>query len=125
MSTALLVMAYGTPKDLDDVERYYTDIRHGRAPTPELLAELTDRYAAIGGRSPLLEITAAQAEGIGERCGLPSYVGQKHSPPFIPDAIDAMKQDGIERAIGVVLAPHYSRMSIGDYSRRDRMGRCL
>lgn len=120
VTTAVLVMAYGTPSDLSDVERYYTDIRHGRPPPPDLLEELTERYRAIGGRSPLLEVTQAQARGIGERVGLAAYVGQKHSPPAIPDAIGQMQRDGIRRAVGIVLAPHYSRMSVGDYERRAR-----
>jgi ferrochelatase len=118
MSDAVLVMAYGTPKGLDDVEAYYTDIRRGRPPSPEQLSELTERYRAIGGRSPLLEITHRQAEGIAERIGLPAFVGQKHAAPFIPDAIEEMKTAGVTRAIGLVLAPHYSSMSIGDYARR-------
>ena len=116
----LLVMAYGTPKDLDDVETYYTDIRRGRPPTPELLEELRDRYRAIGGRSPLLELTKAQADGVAERVGVPAFVGQKHAAPFIPDAVADMAREGIARAVGLVLAPHYSAMSIGDYSRRAR-----
>ena len=117
---AILVMAYGTPRDLDDVEAYYTDIRHGRPPTPELLEELRERYRAIGGRSPLLELTKAQADGVAERAGVPAFVGQKHAAPFIPDAVADMAREGIERAVGLVLAPHYSAMSIGDYSRRAR-----
>ncbi len=118
MTSAVLVMAYGTPKDLDDVETYYTDIRRGRPPEPEQLQELTDRYRAIGGKSPLLEITRRQAEGISERVGIPAYVGQKHAKPFIVDAVARMKSDRIDHAVGLVLAPHYSSMSIGDYSRR-------
>lgn len=115
----VLVMAYGTPKDLDDVAAYYTDIRHGRPPSPELLKELTDRYRAIGGRSPLLEITRAQTHGIEERLGdVPAYLGQKHAAPFIPDAMAKVVTDGIDVLIGLVLAPHYSSMSIGDYQRR-------
>ena len=114
----VLVMAYGTPKDIDDVEAYYTDIRRGRPPTEEQLAELTDRYRAIGGRSPLLEITHAQAGGIAERTGSKTYVGQKHAAPFISDAIAEMQADGVDRAVGLVLAPHFSSMSIGDYARR-------
>ncbi len=118
---AVLVMAYGTPLDLDDVERYYTDIRRGQPPPPELLEELTDRYRAIGGRSPLLEITRAQAAGISARLGgTPVYVGQKHSPPFIRDAVAELQRDGVENAIGLVLAPHFSAMSVGDYERRAR-----
>jgi protoporphyrin/coproporphyrin ferrochelatase len=114
----VLVMAYGTPKGLDDVEAYYTDIRHGHPPPPDLLRELTERYRSIGGRSPLLEITRAQAEGIGSRLGIDAYLGQKHAPPFIADAISQMAQDGVDRSAGLVLAPHYSSMSIGDYERR-------
>ena len=120
MTTAVLAMAYGTPRDVDDIERYYTDIRHGRPPEPEQLAELTARYAAIGGRSPLLELTQSQAGGLSKRLGIPVHVGQKHSPPFIKDAVAAIKAEGIEQIVGLVLAPHYSAMSVGDYERRAR-----
>jgi protoporphyrin/coproporphyrin ferrochelatase len=119
---ALLVMAYGTPRTLDEVEAYYTDIRRGRPPSPEHLQELTDRYRSIGGRSPLLEITSAQARGLSERVGIPAFVGFKHVSPFIPDAVWAMAADGVTHAIGLVLAPHFSRMSVGDYERRARRG---
>ena len=108
-------MAYGTPKDLDDVEPYYTHIRRGNPPPPDLLEELRDRYAAIGGRSPLLEITDKQRLGLEDRLGVRSYLGQKHAAPFIEDAIEKMASDGIERAVGLVLAPHYSSGSIGQY----------
>lgn len=121
MKRGVLVMAYGTPASLDDVEAYYTDIRGGRPPSPEHLDELVGRYRAIGGRSPLLEITRAQAAGIEERLtDTRCYVGQKHAAPFIPDAIRSMAADGIERAVGLVLAPHHSQMSVGDYERRAR-----
>lgn len=114
-------MSYGTPASLEDVEAYYTDIRGGRKPSDELLEELTQRYRAIGGRSPLLEITRAQAAGIQERIeGLDCYIGQKHAAPFIPDAMRQIAQDGIEEVVGLVLAPHYSSMSVGDYNRRAR-----
>lgn len=114
-------MAYGTPATLGEVAEYYTDIRGGRAPSEEALSELTQRYRAIGGRSPLLEITRAQASGIQDRVAdLTAYVGQKHAAPFITDAVRQMKIDGIERAAGLVLAPHFSAMSIGDYERRAR-----
>ena len=119
---AVLLMAYGTPRGLDDVAAYYTDIRHGRPPPAELLEELTERYRAIGGRSPLLEITLAQAEGLRARLdGAGVYVGQKHSAPSIADAVAAMARDGVQRAAGLVLAPHYSKMSVGDYARRARL----
>jgi len=118
VTSAVLVMAYGTPGGLEDLATYYTDIRHGRPPSAEQLHELSERYRAIGGRSPLLDITRRQADGISERVGVPAYVGQKHAAPFIADAIAQMKADGIHDAVGLVLAPHYSAMSIGDYSRR-------
>ncbi len=122
----VLVMAYGTASGPDDIERYYTDIRGGRAPSPEHLAELQDRYAAIGNVFPLLDTTRAQAEGLVERlnagAGEPNafraYLGMKHSEPFIPQAIAAMRADGIERAIGIVMAPHWSGMSVETYIER-------
>ena len=111
-------MAYGTPAAPSDLESYYTHIRHGRAPSAELLAELRGRYAAIGGRSPLREITEAQAAGL--RAALPDgvevAVGFKHAPPFIEDAAAELLAAGVERVVGLVLAPHYSRMSVGQYS---------
>jgi ferrochelatase len=122
----LLVMAYGTATGPDDVERYYTDIRGGRAPSREHLDDLKDRYAAIGNRFPLLEITRSQAEALertlnatagGDR-RYRSYVGMKHAPPFIAEAVAAMQRDGIERAVGIVMAPHWSGMSIETYVDR-------
>ncbi|MBA2311594.1 MAG: ferrochelatase [Actinobacteria bacterium] len=118
----VLVMAYGTPRSLGDVEAYYTDIRHGVPPPSDLLEELTQRYKAIGGSSPLYEITLAQARGVSERTGVTTYLGQKHAAPFIPDAVAQMAADGVERAAGLVLAPHFSSMSVGDYTRRAEKG---
>lgn len=121
VTDALLAMAYGTPSSLDDVEAYYTDIRGGRPPSPELLAELTGRYRAIGGRSPLLDITFAQANGAGAQLNMKAYVGQKHATPFIADAMAQVAADSVDRLAGLVLAPHYSDMSVGDYERRARL----
>ncbi|MEA2446931.1 MAG: protoporphyrin/coproporphyrin ferrochelatase [Actinomycetota bacterium] len=118
---AVLLMAYGTPSGLDDVEAYYTHIRRGRPPPPELLDELVGRYRAIGGRSPLLEITHQQAAGLQERLGIPVHVGQKHAAPFIADAVADMAAAGTTNLVGLVLAPHFSKMSIGDYERRARL----
>jgi ferrochelatase len=119
--TAVLMMAYGTPRDLDDVERYYTDIRNGRPPPAELLAELQDRYRAIGGKSPLLEITRAQVDGVGQRLGVETHLGMKHASPRISDAVAEIAAGDAGRIVGLVLAPHYSAMSVGDYERRARL----
>jgi ferrochelatase len=120
----VLAMAYGTPASPADVEAYYTHIRRGRPPTPELLAELQGRYAAIGGISPLLEITREQLAAISRALadgGLHNAVvalGQKHAKPFIEDGVNELVQAGVRRIVGVVLAPHYSSMSVGEYEAR-------
>jgi ferrochelatase len=122
----VLVMAYGTASGPDDVERYYTDIRGGRPPTPEHLQDLRERYTAIGNHFPLLEITRQQAEGLERELnladpgGFRAYLGMKHSPPFIAEAVGRMRADGVERAIGVVMAPHWSGMSVESYIERVR-----
>ena len=122
--TAVMAMAYGTPATAADLEPYYTHIRHGRPPSPELLTELRERYETIGGRSPLLEITQAQAHGLRAALlavGHPDVevvVGMKHAPPFIEDAARELLAGGAERVVGLVLAPHYSSMSVGQYATR-------
>ncbi|QQK75640.1 ferrochelatase [Salicibibacter cibarius] len=121
----LLVMAYGTPRSLDEVEAYYTDIRHGRPPTQEALDDLIDRYKAIGGISPLARITDEQMQALEEALNEQSadktfkaYLGLKHIDPFIEDAVTQMKEDGIEEAVSIVLAPHYSTFSVKSYNGR-------
>jgi ferrochelatase len=123
----VLVMAYGTASGPEDVQRYYTDIRGGRAPSAGHLEELKGRYAAIGNRFPLLDITRRQAEGLEQalnagdvRRRFRTYLGMKHSPPFIAETVDAMRDDGIEHAVGVVMAPHWSGMSVESYVERVR-----
>jgi ferrochelatase len=119
-------MAYGTPTTPADVEAYYTRIRHGRAPTPELLRELSDRYREIGGTSPLAQRTAAQVAGISAaleaRCAGAFDVrfGSKYEPPMIEDVAPGFSQDGITHVIGLVLAPHSSSMSTDQYMSRAR-----
>ena len=121
--TGVLVMAYGTASGPEDVEAYYTHIRHGRPPEPEALKELQERYEMIGG-SPLFDITQAQADGIAsalerERPGeFTVAMGQKHSAPFIEDAVAELIERGVDRIIGIVLAPHFSTMSIAQYRSR-------
>ncbi len=116
----VLLMAYGSPATLDDVDAYFTHIRGGRPPSPEAVESLRARYRSIGGRSPLPEITRRQAAGAAEalrRKGIRvrAYVGMKHAPPFIDRTVAQMAEDGIRLAVGVALAPHYSKMSIGGY----------
>ena len=125
----VLCMSYGTARGPDDVEQYYTHIRGGRPPAPELLAELKERYRAIGGRSPLIEITEAQVRGVerelneaelaqGGTLIFRAYHGMKHQTPYIEDAVTTMATGGVREAVGLVLAPHYSRMSVGAYVER-------
>lgn len=121
----LLVMAYGTPYKEEDIERYYTHIRHGHVPTAEMLDDLKSRYKAIGGLSPLARITAEQAEElekhlntIQDEVEFKHYLGLKHIEPFIEDAVKKMHDDGIEEAVSIVLAPHYSTFSIKSYNER-------
>jgi len=117
-------MAYGTPAGPDKVEAYYTHVRRGHRPPPELLAELQQRYQAIGGSSPLLEHTRAQANGIQaaldqvEPGKFRVALGMKHAPPFIEDGVAELVKSGVQRIIGLVLAPHYSSMSVGEYTER-------
>lgn len=121
----LLVMAYGTPYKEEDIERYYTHIRHGRKPSPEMLEDLRSRYEAIGGISPLAKITTEQAEKLAEHLNriqdeieFKMYQGLKHIEPFIEDAVSQMNQDGIEEAVSLVLAPHFSTFSVKSYNGR-------
>ena len=121
----VLVMAYGTASGPDDIERYYTDIRGGRAPSPEHLTELRDRYAAIGNVFPLLDTTREQAEGLVDRLQdgetrFRAFLGMKHSAPFIEETVAEMRDQGVERAVGIVMAPHWSGMSVETYVERVR-----
>ena len=120
MTVGVVVMAYGTPASPDDVEAYYTHIRRGRPPSPEQLADLRRRYEAIGGISPLAARTEAQRAQLQHALG-DDYVvalGHKHAAPFIEDAVASL--GGVDAIVGLVLAPHYSRASVGEYHARLR-----
>ncbi|HET9332551.1 MAG TPA: ferrochelatase [Gemmatimonadota bacterium] len=122
MRRAVLVMSYGTPERLEDVEAYYTHIRRGSPPPPELLDDLVERYRAVGGPTALNRITRDQAAGIERSLAdrgtpVPVYTGFKHVTPFIGETVERMAADGIGRVVGLVLAPHYSLRSIAEYAR--------
>jgi ferrochelatase len=122
----VLVMAYGTPRSRDELLDYYTHIRRGSPPPAELVDELAGRYEAIGGISPLFERTEAQRAAIARALGElepERYVvslGQKHADPFIEDGVGALVGAGVTQIVGLVLAPHYSRGSVGQYLERAR-----
>jgi ferrochelatase len=120
MTVGVLAMAYGTPRDRDDIETYYTDIRRGRPPTPELLADLVRRYDRLGGTFPLREITDRQVAAIRAALGdgYAVTLGTKHSMPKVEDGVAELAAMGVERIVGLVLAPHYSKFSIGEYAER-------
>ena len=123
---AVLLMAYGTPRSPDEIEPYYTDIRRGRPPTAEQLADLVGRYEAIGGLSPLAQRTEAQRDALQRALDVlapDTYtvaVGLKHADPRIETTIEQLAGQGIERIVAVVMAPHYSAGSVGQYVERTR-----
>ena len=122
----VLLMAYGTPRSQEEILPYYTDIRRGRAPTPELLAELTARYDAIGGISPLAQRTESQRDELQRQLDAiePNRysvrLGLKHAHPMIEEAVEDFARDGFTELVALVLAPHYSSYSIGQYVGRAR-----
>jgi protoporphyrin/coproporphyrin ferrochelatase len=117
-SAAVVLMAYGSPERAEDVPAYFADIRGGRPVRQEAVDELVERYRRIGGSSPLNRITEAQRAALEEAAGLPVYVGMKHWHPRIPEAVERALADGAELLVGLVLAPHYSGISIGGYRER-------
>jgi ferrochelatase len=124
----VVLMAYGTPRTPAEIEPYYTDIRRGRPPTPEALADLVARYDAIGGISPLAELTEAQRDGLqaaldDEAPGTYHVtLGLKHADPKVEVASAELANDGFGSIVGLVLAPHFSSYSIGQYLDRTRQG---
>jgi protoporphyrin/coproporphyrin ferrochelatase len=115
--SAVILMAYGSPERVDDVPAYYADIRGGRPIPPERLAELVERYRRLGidRGSPLNAITEQTRARLENELGLPVFTGMKHWKPRIAEAADHAVAVGAETVVGLVLAPHYSRLSIGGY----------
>ena len=117
----VLVMAYGGPNNLEQVEPYLLDVRGGRPTSPQIVHEVCERYRRIGGRSPILERTQAQAVAIQSALNDPRFcvqAGMRHWHPYIKDVLMQMADEGIARAVGLAMAPHYSRMSIGAYYKK-------
>ena len=113
--TAILLLAYGGPDSLEDIPAYLLDIRGGRETPQHLVDEITHRYAQIGGRSPLRDITERTAARLWKRTGIPTYVGMRHWHPYIKEVVAQMASDGVRHIIAIAMAPHYSFMSIGAY----------
>ncbi len=121
----VLVMAHGTPASPEGIEPFYTAIRRGRPPTPELLDELVGRYRAIGGTSPLDRADPGAGGGAGRRPrghGRPGEFvvryGAKYARPTIEEGVAALADAGVDRMVGIVLTPHQSSLGSGEYFRR-------
>jgi protoporphyrin/coproporphyrin ferrochelatase len=120
VSLGVLVMAYGAPESLEEIPGYLADIRAGR-PTPrEVVEEITANYRAIGGRSPLLEVSRRQVDALAVELGsdFRCYLGMRHWAPWIEEVVGQMLDDGVDRAVSVVLAPHFSAMSVARYQQK-------
>ena len=116
----VLVMAYGGPSSLDEIPGYLADIRSGR-PTPRaVLEEITESYSAIGGGSPLLEVSRRQVDALAARLGgeYRCYLGMRHWAPWIEDVVGEMVEDGVTHAVSLVLAPHFSALSVSRYQQK-------
>jgi ferrochelatase len=119
----VLLMAHGTPSSLDEMPEYLRLVRGGRPPSDALVAEMRHNYEAIGGRSPLTDITLAQAEALRERLGpgIPVAVGMRNWKPFISEAARALQAAGADRIIGIPLAPQFSTLSVRKYLEAARL----
>jgi ferrochelatase len=118
VKAAVIVMAYGSPATAEDVPAYLADIREGKPVSEDAIEELTERYRRIGGSSPLDEITERQRAALEGELGLPVLVGMKHWRPRIAEAVEAGLAGGADTLVGLVLAPHFSRLSIAGYRER-------
>jgi ferrochelatase len=115
---AVLLLAHGAPERVEDVESYLSFVRGGRPGSPKILAEVRSRYQAIGGSSPLLAWTRAQAEALERALGIPVFFGMRNWRPFIRETMDRVRESGVERIAAIALAPQYSELSVGLYIRR-------
>lgn len=125
----VLIMAYGGPNSLAEIPGYLADIRAGRPTTTAVLAEITNNYAQIGGKSPLLDLTTQQMQAVDALLNPPDqptrfscYLGMRHWAPWIEETVRDMLEDGITQAVSLVLAPHYSQLSIAKYQAKIAAG---
>jgi ferrochelatase len=118
VNPAVVLMAYGSPSRAEDIRPYLEDIRAGRPVSDAALEELAERYRRIGGRSPLDDATEAQRSALERELGLPVFVGMKHWRPRIAEAVEHALAGGADTIVGLVLAPHYSRLSVQGYRER-------
>jgi len=123
--SGVLIMAYGGPNSLDDIPGYLSAILHGRPVSPAIVKRVSGKYRQIGGRSPLHEITTRQVEAVaallnprGEAARYSCYLGMLHWSPWIEETVRDMLADGVTRAVSLVMAPHYSRLSVARYHAR-------
>jgi ferrochelatase len=117
----VLIMAYGGPNSLDELPGYLADIRHGRPTTPAVLDQISHNYRQIGGKSPLLEISRQQVEAVAGQLDpalFKVYLGMRHWSPWIEEVVGQMIEDGITHAVSLVLAPHFSGMSVARYQAK-------
>ena len=114
----VLLLAHGAPERLEDVESYLSYVRGGRPGSPKILEEVRSRYQAIGGSSPLLKWTRAQAEALERTLGIPVFFGMRNWHPFIRETMDRERESGVERLAAIALAPQYSELSVGLYISR-------
>jgi ferrochelatase len=116
----VLVMAYGGPASLDEIPGYLADIRHGRPTSRAVIDEITDSYRAIGGSSPLLAVSQRQVDALAAELGgeFRCYLGMRHWSPWIEEVVGEMVDDGVARAVSLVLAPHFSALSVARYQQK-------
>ena len=117
IKAGVLLMAHGTPSSMDEMPEYLRLVRGGRPASPELVAEMRHNYEAIGGRSPLTDLTMRQADALRTRLGneVPVAVGMRNWKPFLADAIEGLRASGVSRVIAIPLAPQFSTLSVGKY----------
>ena len=118
MKQAVLLLAHGAPERTGDVPEYLKFVRSGRPVSPQVLEEVSHRYAQVGGSSPLRQWTQAQAEALEKLLGIPVFYGMRNWHPFIRETMDHIRDSGAERLAAICLAPQYSKLSVGFYFRR-------